>query len=110
MGSLGSIACRLFHNSQAAGARRAGGGYSVLVDLEDRRRVASVLTQKFDEYDQALTRMNPPLKKGGRGDLRMRNRFKSPSIPLFQRGKYRAFSKRICDSNQFYRGVFYGIT
>jgi len=31
------------------------------VDLEDRRRVASVLTQKFDEYDQALTRMNPPL-------------------------------------------------
>jgi hypothetical protein len=61
VGSLGSTACRLFHNSQAAGARRAGGGYSVLVDLEDRRRVASVLTQKFDEYDQALTRMNPPL-------------------------------------------------
>jgi hypothetical protein len=31
------------------------------------------------------------LKKGGRGDFLTRTNFKSPSVPLFQRGMFGAF-------------------
>jgi hypothetical protein len=34
------------------------------------------------------TLWRPPFEKGGRGDFVKRTEFKSPSVPLFQRGKF----------------------
>jgi hypothetical protein len=36
--------------------------------------------------------LNPPLEKEGREDFSMRVGSKSPSIPLFQRGKFQTTS------------------